>query len=149
MGTYLKETPFMWLVYSLLGAKIHPSASLNAFIREFDLVKIGRYVTIDYQIRCRKFGPWEENTEGPTLRFRNISIEDQCVIKGHVSPGVKMGEGSHLEKISSLLSPVVGNECSIYSPQNKSNSVINDKQIGPRKFLTRCRYCLKRYQVRS
>ena len=53
VGSLAKGTPIIWLFYKCLGAKIHPSARINAFVREFDLVDIGAYSSLSADITCR------------------------------------------------------------------------------------------------
>jgi hypothetical protein len=65
VGLYIHDTLLLWLVYWLMGAKMHPSVKLDAFVREFDLVEIKEEPSIDYQIHCRKFGPRKDEEEGP------------------------------------------------------------------------------------
>ena len=86
------------LFYTLMGAKVHRSAMVNAFIREFDLVTIGENVSLDYQIHCRKFGAWGSDSEKASLTFRQTSIEKNSVVKGMLCPGVSIGEGSFVDK---------------------------------------------------
>jgi hypothetical protein len=100
VGLYIKDTVLLWLFYWLMGAKIHPSVRLDAFVREFDLVEIKEEASIDYHIQCRKFGPWKDEEEGPRLRFRRISVQNNSVISGMLSPGVTIGEAAKVEKSS-------------------------------------------------
>ncbi len=40
-----------------MGTKIHRSAKVDVFVREFDLVDIGSESSIEYSIGCHKFSP--------------------------------------------------------------------------------------------
>jgi acyl-CoA synthetase (AMP-forming)/AMP-acid ligase II len=100
VGLYMQDTLLLWLFYWLMGAKIHPSVKLDAFVREFDLVEIKEEATIDYHIQCRKFGPWKDEEEGPRLRFRRILVQKNSIIGGMLSPGVTIGEAAKVEKSS-------------------------------------------------
>jgi len=73
VGVLIVDTPLIWIFYQLLGCHIHPRSQIKAFIREFDLVRVDSDTSIEQQIRCHRFGPWEEDS-GPTLRFRQIEI---------------------------------------------------------------------------
>jgi hypothetical protein len=101
VGQYIVKTPVIWLFYWLMGAKIHPLTKIDAFIREFDLVTIGKGVSLSHQVRCRKFGPWR-GVGGPTIRFRHITIGKYSVVDGMVSPGSSVGERSQIAKQSVL-----------------------------------------------
>jgi hypothetical protein len=83
-----------------MGAKIHPSVKLDAFVREFDLVEIKEEASIDYHIHCRKFGPWKDDEECPTLRFRRISVQKNTVVSGMLSPGGTIRGAAKVEKNS-------------------------------------------------
>ncbi|CAB9524378.1 Putative fatty-acid--CoA ligase FadD21 [Seminavis robusta] len=87
IGTYIKDTPLLVFFYRLLGAKLDSSVNLKAFIREPDLVGIGRNTTVSYDVRCRRFALWQDNEEGPSMRFRRITIGENCTIDGLVSLG--------------------------------------------------------------
>ena len=41
VGRFIKNTPLINLIYVLMGAKINLSASIDTFVREFDLVEVG------------------------------------------------------------------------------------------------------------
>eukprot|EP01134_Creolimax_fragrantissima_P003368 CFRG3368T1 len=41
-GRFVLDTPYLNLVYILLGANIHPTVNLLSFVRDWDLVAIGR-----------------------------------------------------------------------------------------------------------
>jgi len=102
VGQFLLDTKFVWLFYWLLGAKIDWTAKINAFVREFDLVTIGAGSSIKHQIRCRKF-VHSEGGGKPSLRFRSISVGDNCTIRGMLGPGVCVGNGSEITKLSSVV----------------------------------------------
>mmetsp|Transcript_19015 Transcript_19015/g.44307 ORF Transcript_19015/g.44307 Transcript_19015/m.44307 type:complete len:531 (-) Transcript_19015:478-2070(-) len=85
-----------------MGCSIHPSARINAFIREFDLVKVGKNTSVKHKIRCRKFGgPWNDNS-APTLRFRSVSIGERCIVEGMIGPGASVGNDAKVEPLSVL-----------------------------------------------
>lgn len=100
IGRFLIGTKFATIFYRLMGANIHPSARVSAFIREFDLVTIGQGASVTYPIRCRKFGRWGRGADGPSLRLRPILIGKGCNIKGMVSPGAEIGNGASVEPMS-------------------------------------------------
>ncbi|CAB9525934.1 MSMEG_5435/MSMEI_5285 [Seminavis robusta] len=105
IGRYVIGTPWLWLFYSMMGCKVHSSAKLDCFLREFDLLEIGENTEISFGIKCRKFGPWQESgwyAGSPTLRFRPISIGNGCVVEGQVGPGVVLGDGSKVEKLAAV-----------------------------------------------
>jgi len=89
-----------------MGAKIHRTVSVEAFIREFDLVSVGKGSSISYRLHCRKYGIWSD-TADPMLSFRAISIEEDCAIKGMVSPGCRIGFRSYVEKLSVVAEGVI------------------------------------------
>lgn len=100
VGQFVANTPLIWFFYRLMGAQISPSVELGGWaIREFDLVKIGEGVSFESDLLCRKFGPWEEE-EGPTLRFRSVSVAKNSVVRGILFPGVCVGENSFVERRS-------------------------------------------------
>ncbi|CAB9507546.1 D-alanine--D-alanyl carrier protein ligase [Seminavis robusta] len=100
-GFLIKGTPLITITYKLLGAKIHPSASIDSFLREFDLIKVGSEATVEHPVRCRKFSHWKED-EAPTLRFRPVEIGNNAKLLGHAEPGVSIGDGSCVQKLSSV-----------------------------------------------
>jgi len=102
VGRFIKDSILLWLVYTLMGAKIHPTAKLDAFVREFDLVSIGPHVALQHQIRCRKFGSWNKDDDGPRLWFRSTTIESQATVRGMVSLGSTVGVKSHVDKLCVL-----------------------------------------------
>ncbi|CAB9527997.1 Putative fatty-acid--CoA ligase FadD21 [Seminavis robusta] len=105
IGRYVIGTPWQWLFYKVMGCKVHSSAKLDCFVREFDLLEIGENTEISFGIKCRKFGPWQESERyagSPSLRFRPIRIGDGCMVKGQVGPGVVLGDGSKVEKLAAV-----------------------------------------------
>lgn len=100
VGRFVKDTPLLWLFYFLCGARIHPSAQLKVFLREFDLLSIGEGASIEHNLQCRVFEPWKRNMVGPTIRFRQVSIGRNSTVKGLVRPGVQLGEGAFAETLS-------------------------------------------------
>ncbi|CAB9508016.1 D-alanine--D-alanyl carrier protein ligase [Seminavis robusta] len=97
-GKFLKETKYIWLFYRLLGADLAWTAKINSYIREFDLVRVECSATIGYPIKCRKFSQSEESN--PKITFRPIVVGKHSKVSGMISPGVKIGEGSKVEKLS-------------------------------------------------
>lgn len=102
VGQFILDTPLIWVVYSLLGAKIHPSAKIQSFVREHDLVEVGEHSKVTTPLRCRSFLPWHEEEEGPVLSFRPISIGKQCTGGGFIAPGSDIGDFAVIEKLSVL-----------------------------------------------
>ncbi|CAB9498832.1 Putative fatty-acid--CoA ligase FadD21 [Seminavis robusta] len=103
-GNFLTGTPLLWVFYRMMGAALPLSVQVDAFLREFELLQIGPSVSIEYTVRCRKFGEWEKvaNTECPTLRFRRVVIEEGCTVRGLVGPGATIGHASHIEKLAAV-----------------------------------------------
>jgi len=101
VGKVIKDTPLLWLVYFSLGAKIHPSTKLDAFIREFDLVEIGAHSEVKLDLVCRRFSLWESD-DGLRLRFRRIQVGRQCVIRGLVGIGACIGDLSYIERLAAV-----------------------------------------------
>jgi hypothetical protein len=102
VGRYLLDTPLIWIVYVLMGAKIHSSTKLDAFIREFDLVKISEGASIEHEVRCRKFGSASGEGRRSTLRFRSIYVGKHSTVLGMLSPGVSVGESAIIQRRSVL-----------------------------------------------
>lgn len=98
VGQFIVDTPLIWLVYRLLGARIEASAEIKQFIREFDLVEIEAGSTITSQLRCRKFCPWKEGCEGPDMIFRPIRVGKKCSVGGFISPGTTIGDFTSIER---------------------------------------------------
>jgi hypothetical protein len=48
VGKIILDTPLINLFYFLLGARLHPLAQIDAFVREFDMVEIGAYTKLQY-----------------------------------------------------------------------------------------------------
>ena len=101
VGQFIKETPFLFWFYILMGAKLHPSCQLAGFIREFDLVTMGINSSLKYHsIVCRKFSSWESFERGPVMALRPIEIGDNSTVRGMLCPGVKVGENVDVQKLS-------------------------------------------------
>ena len=66
MGRFIKDTPLINLFYFLMGAKIHSSVVLDAFIQDLDLVNIGEQTSLQNCLNCHKFGKWDR-LDGPSL----------------------------------------------------------------------------------
>ena len=99
VGWFVQDTPLISLFYKMMGAKVHRSAAIDSFIREFDLVDVGKHASIQHPIRCHRFGPWSE-ASAPTIRFRPVSIGSGSVVKGMVCLGASVGDGALVEKLS-------------------------------------------------
>ncbi|CAB9515555.1 D-alanine--D-alanyl carrier protein ligase [Seminavis robusta] len=98
VGQFFVETRYIWLFYWFLGADLDWSAKIEAYIREFDLVKVGSNATIGHSLKCRKFS--QSNEECPKMIFRPIVIGNNCKISGMASPGAIIGDGSKVEKLT-------------------------------------------------
>ena len=101
VGFFITDTPLIWLFYTLLGAKIHPSAKIKAFVREFDLVTIGANSSLNSTVICHKFSAWGADNE-LQIRFRPVRIGKVCTVRGQLSPGVSLKDGSRVEKLTSV-----------------------------------------------
>ncbi|CAB9504303.1 D-alanine--D-alanyl carrier protein ligase [Seminavis robusta] len=100
LGHFVVDSRYIWIFYWLLGADLAWSAKINSYIREFDLVKVGENATIGHPLKCRKFS---QHSDGSTkLTFRPIVVGKNCQISGMVSPGVKIGEGSKVDKLTAV-----------------------------------------------
>lgn len=100
VGRFIVETPVIWLVYRILGARLHPTVSVDAYIREFDLVQVDANASVEHSIRCRIFSGYEPDGSGPVLRFGAVTIGANAVVKGMVSPDVSVGAESVVCKLS-------------------------------------------------
>jgi len=85
----------------MMGAKVHRSTAVDAFIRDFDVVEIEASSSLEHPITCHRFCPWGEE-ESASIRFRSISIGKDCTVKGMVSLGAQVGDGAFIEKLSVL-----------------------------------------------
>jgi hypothetical protein len=101
IGSLVLDTPLIWLFYSLMGARLHPLAEIDAFIREFDLVEIGAATKLQYGVNCRRFSVWDREN-GLSLRFRPVEIGSWCKIQGLVGLGASVGNGSHVDRLSAI-----------------------------------------------
>ena len=99
VGQFIMDTPLINLFYFLMGVRVDHSVSIDAFLREFDLIKISEHSSIESSIHCRKFGPWDE-PDGPSLHFCNITIGSKCVVKGMVSIGSNLKDQAYVERLS-------------------------------------------------
>jgi acyl-CoA synthetase (AMP-forming)/AMP-acid ligase II len=100
VGNLILDTVFIWAFYRMMGARIHPSAEIKAFIREFDLVEIGARTQLHHRLVCRRFG-----TEGKgnfTIRFRSIRIGSECKVQGILGPGVMLGDRVQTLRLSAV-----------------------------------------------
>jgi acyl-CoA synthetase (AMP-forming)/AMP-acid ligase II len=100
VGIFIKDTPLLPVFYYLLGAQIHPSAKLKAFVREQDLVQIGKGTTLKHPLCCRRFTQWDSYQEGPTMVFSRINIGQNVTIEGMLCPGATIGDNALIEKLS-------------------------------------------------
>ncbi|CAB9500940.1 D-alanine--D-alanyl carrier protein ligase [Seminavis robusta] len=98
VGQFVVETRHIWIFYWLLGADLAWSAKVEAYIREFDLVKVGSNATIGHSLKCRKFSMSSDGS--PKLTFRPLVIGKSSSISGMVSPGAKIGDCSKVVKLS-------------------------------------------------
>ncbi|CAB9497124.1 D-alanine--D-alanyl carrier protein ligase [Seminavis robusta] len=97
-GQFVLETKFIWVFYWLLGADLAWSAKIEAYIREFDLVKVGSNATVGFPVRCRKFSL--STGSSPRITFHPIIIGKDSLVSGMVSLGAVIGDGSKVEKLS-------------------------------------------------
>ena len=142
VGGFILDTPLINLFYFLMGAKIHSTISLESFVREFDLVEIKERASIHHPIKCRKFGEWHDN-KGPSLRFRSISVGKRSAVKGMISPGVSVGKGASIERLSVVPeggqvpeeSQVVGNPGFIIDMVKQTEETSSDRQYVDVGFL--------------
>jgi hypothetical protein len=95
------DTPLIWIIYVLMGAELHSSTKLNAFIGEFDLVKVEEGASVEHQIRCRKFGSAQGEGRS-TMRFRSICVGKHITGLGMLSPGVSVEDSAIIERRSVL-----------------------------------------------
>lgn len=131
VGNLIKDTPLISLFYVCMGARIHPSARINAFIRESDLVEIGALSELNYGITCRRFSPWDVSS-GVSLRFRPTNIQLGCKVQGLVGLGSKLDDGSHVDRQSAVpeggqVPPhayVQGNPAYYTGPQKQEDQLI-------------------------
>ena len=101
VGQFIIDTPLIWIVYSLMGAKIHASARIDCFVREFDLLTIGRGSHVStHALACRRFSLWGK--DGPSIHFRPIVIWEHCIVEGMVGLGTKLGDGCFVTETSVL-----------------------------------------------
>jgi acyl-CoA synthetase (AMP-forming)/AMP-acid ligase II len=99
VGRYIVNTPLIKLFYYLMGAKVHRTVSIEAFIREFDLVEIEQGSSLQFQLHPRKFEAWNEKKD-PSLKFRRTTIGRNCIVKGMVSLGASVGDQASIDKLS-------------------------------------------------
>lgn len=141
VGKFILDTPLLNAFYIAMGAKIDMSTPLRACLREFDLIAIHGFTSISHSINCRKFGTWDE--KGPSIRFRPILIGGGCNIKGMVSPGSSIGDGSYLENFSVLPegaqvpdeSKIVGNPAFISGKSKHLATDLNQLRFSIMKIL--------------
>jgi hypothetical protein len=115
----VRGTPLLTLFYTLMGARVHRTAKLNAFVREFDLVRIGPHATHAGSIQARIF------TSQRTLRFRPVVLEEGSLLDGIARPGVRLGKRSSVAKLSVVSEgvQVAGRFSCCSFPRNPSSSI--------------------------
>jgi hypothetical protein len=101
VGQFIIDTPLIWIVYSLMGAKIHTSARVDCLVREFDLLTIGRGSHVSHALACRRFR-LGRGDDGPSIRFRPIVIGENCIVEGMVGLGTNLGNGCFVTETSVL-----------------------------------------------
>ena len=80
-----------------MGAKVHRTVSIEAFVRQFDLVEIEQGSSLQFQLHLRKFEAWNEKKD-PSLKFCRTTIGRNCIVKGMVSLGASVGDQSSIDK---------------------------------------------------
>ncbi|CAB9501608.1 D-alanine--D-alanyl carrier protein ligase [Seminavis robusta] len=100
VGNFVLETKFIWVFYWLLGVDMAWSSKIEAYIREFDLVKVGENAVIGHSLKCRKFSQRPEGS--PQLTFRPIVVGSNCHVSGMLSPGATIGDGSKVERLTAV-----------------------------------------------
>ncbi|GFH54083.1 hypothetical protein CTEN210_10559 [Chaetoceros tenuissimus] len=98
VGQFILKTPLIALFYTLMGCKIGSNVTIEAFLREFDLVDVRKNSTLSYPIKCRAFNEWNENFA--SINFRQIVIGENCTVKGKIHCGCIVCPGSVIEKLS-------------------------------------------------
>ena len=102
-GRFLLDTPWLSLIYFLLGAKCKLSSNFKGFIREFDLFYVETHATLDYPLtQARSFVSWEDMDVGPTMIFKKIRIGKKSVVRGMLCPGVVVGQRCVVEPLTVL-----------------------------------------------
>lgn len=101
VGRFFLDTKIMWLFYKCLGAKVSFSSQIKAFIRDFDIVSVGPRSLVEHPIRCHRFKPWMDDND-LSMVTRPIGVGSDCKVAGTTSPGVRVGNGSTIEKISAV-----------------------------------------------
>lgn len=102
VGVFILDTPIIWLFYSMMGAKIHWSVTVDGFIREFDLVEIDKHTDVSFGVDCRKFGVWSKEKDTLSLRFRPVCIGKFCRVRGYIGPGATLGDRSAVERLAAV-----------------------------------------------
>lgn len=101
VGRFFLNTPMLNVYYILMGANIFMSAKLDGFCREFDLITVGPYASLQHRsLRARRFTSWDRSESGPTMTFRSIVVGSRSKIRGMLSPGATVGENSLVEKLA-------------------------------------------------
>ena len=95
-GSFVKDTIFINIFYRLAGAHVALDASIDAFLREFDLVTIERRASVDGAIFTRLFEP------GGTLRFAPVTIEERATVRASavVMPGTTLEPHADLDHLA-------------------------------------------------
>ncbi|CAB9523170.1 unknown protein [Seminavis robusta] len=100
VGKFVIATKFIWFFYWLLGAELAWSTTIDSFMREFDLIKIGQHSSLKHPLHCRRFHPAGCDAKSPSMSLQPIIIGKNCNISGMVSPGAMIGDGCKVEKLS-------------------------------------------------
>lgn len=98
-GRFVKDTVLLWVFYRFLGARIHITAKIDTFLREFDLVEVEEGASIEEKFYNRQFSVWTAY-EGPTLRFRRVTVKKHATVRGMLRPGSFVGDDAFVDKLS-------------------------------------------------
>ena len=102
VGIFILDTPIIVVFYSMMGAKIHWTVNLDAFVREFDLVEIDKHADVSFGVDCRKFGVWSKEKDALSLRFRPVRIGKFCRVRGYMGLGAILGDRSDVERLAAV-----------------------------------------------
>eukprot|EP01134_Creolimax_fragrantissima_P007231 CFRG7231T1 len=72
-GRFVVDTPYLNLMYVLLGAKVHPSANIECFFRDWDLVTINQGTTIKGSLFPHFFTP-------AGVLFNKVVVGKRCLL---------------------------------------------------------------------
>ncbi|KAJ8604522.1 hypothetical protein CTAYLR_000943, partial [Chrysophaeum taylorii] len=120
-GLFLKDTILITVFYRLCGANVALDASINTFLREFELVTVGSRSSVSGSIYARWF------VSAGRLRFASVGIGRQVQIASFsvVMPGTTAEDGATLDHNSATMvgTRLAGNTCYAGSPAK----VVHDK----------------------